>query len=246
LASEQLSTLTIYPTVVRLAELGLPANLPYGTLAAPQRLFDDPARPIGVRPYQPGDGVRRIDWKSTARMQQAVVRRNQPAIMLETMVALAFSRQEFGGRFAYDQMERSLTAAASILAHLEQQRQSYGLCSSGHDPMTGMVAQPIPIGHGRGHLMAGLGLLGRLEPAEHGDLLADLQQATIGLGWGSTLVIIAAQPTTELLAAMLPLQRRGLYLALILVEAQPADLLLARQHGVSAYRLGYDARPTTP
>ncbi|GAB4111985.1 MAG: DUF58 domain-containing protein [Roseiflexaceae bacterium] len=243
LASEQQSSLTIYPTVVSLAELGLPANLPYGTLPATQRLFDDPARPAGVRSYQPGDGVRRIDWKSTARMQQAVVRRNQPAIMLETMVALAFSRQEFGGRFAYDQMERSLTAAASILAHLEQQRQAYGVCSSGHDPLNGKVAQLIPIGHGRGHLMAALGLLGRLEAAEHGDLLADLQRAAIGLGWGSTLVIIAAQPTTELLAATLPLQRRGLHIALILAEARPADLLLARQHGLNAYRLGYDSRP---
>jgi hypothetical protein len=176
-------------------------------------------------------------------MQQVVVRRNQPAIMLETMVALAFSRQEFGGRFAYDQMERSLTAAASILAYLEQQRQAYGLCSSGYDPLHGKVAQPIPIGRGHGHLMATLGLLGRLEPAEHGDLLADLQHAAIGLGWGSRLVIIAAQPTTELLAATLPLQRRGLHIALILAEAQPADLLLARQHGLNAYRLGYDSRP---
>ncbi|HEX9374276.1 MAG TPA: hypothetical protein VF897_24895, partial [Roseiflexaceae bacterium] len=44
--------LTIYPPTLPLAELGLPAALPYGTLATAQRLFSDPARPSGVRPYQ--------------------------------------------------------------------------------------------------------------------------------------------------------------------------------------------------
>jgi uncharacterized protein (DUF58 family) len=86
-------TLTIYPPTRPLADLGLPAALPYGTLASPQRLFSDPARPIGVRPYQAADGVRRIDWKTTAHAGAPQVRRYQPAIALETLIALAFARQ---------------------------------------------------------------------------------------------------------------------------------------------------------
>src|SRR5690606_27463961 len=118
LAGDAPDALTIYPRVVPLAELGLPATLPFGTLPASRRLFSDPARPAGVRPYQPSDGVRRVDWKASARTGELQVRRYQPAIALETLVALAFSRAEYGSRYAYDTMERALTAAASVAAHL--------------------------------------------------------------------------------------------------------------------------------
>ena len=63
------------------------------------------------------DGVRRIDWKATARAGEPQVRRYQPAIAVDMLVALAFSRAEYGGAYAYDTMECALTAAASIAAH---------------------------------------------------------------------------------------------------------------------------------
>lgn len=235
--------LTIFPRVLRLDELGLPAALPYGTLAARQRLFSDPARPAGVRPYQAADGVRRIDWKSSARAGAPLVRRYQPAIALETLVALAFSRQEYSGRHRYDAMERALTAAASVAAHLAERGQPVGLCTTGRDPLAGGPAAALPVAHGRAHLIALLGTLGRLEPAAEGDLPALLAQRAGQLGWGSTLVVITGQRGVELLAALLPLRQRGLHVALVLTEPTPDDLGLPRRHGIAAYGLWRDGRP---
>ncbi|MBC8160776.1 MAG: DUF58 domain-containing protein [Roseiflexaceae bacterium] len=236
--------LTIYPKLLPLHELGLPATLPYGTLAAQQRLFSDPARPAGVRPYQPADGVRRIDWKSSAHSGTPLVRSYQPAIAMETLIALAFSREEFGKLFAYDLMERALVAAASIAGHLSAQGQPVGLCSTGTDPASG-VAPAVPVGNGRAHLIEVLGALGRLEIAQAGSLITTLPRATAQLGWGSTLVVITGQRGSELVAALLPLRRRGLNIALVLSEPTPEDLALPRAHGISAYALWRDGRPTT-
>lgn len=238
LGSDDQSDLTIYPAVVPLAELGLPATLPYGTLASQRRLFEDPARPSGVRPYMPTDGVRRIDWKASAHANQPLVRRQQPAIALETMVALAFAHSEYGNRFAYDTMERALTAAASILADLAGKRQPFGICASGRDPAMPESAARVAIGSGRAHLMAALGLLGRLEPLREGALLPELRRAAAALGWGSTLIVISGQPIDELLPDLITLRRRGLNVALVLAEAQTDDLERARQHGVTAFALG--------
>jgi uncharacterized protein (DUF58 family) len=243
LGSEERSALTIYPAILPLADLGLPAALPYGTLAATRRLFADPARPAGVRPYQPADGVRRIDWKASAHAGQALVRRQQPAIALETLVALAFTRAEYGGGFAYDSMERSLTAAASILAHMANLRQPFGLCASGRDPASERAAGAIPIGSGRAHLMAALGLLGRLEAAPEGALLPELRRAAAGLGWGSTIVIVSGQPVADLLPDAIALRRRGLHVALVLPEAAPDDLALPRRHGIAAFAIDRQGRP---
>jgi uncharacterized protein (DUF58 family) len=243
MASEQRSPLTIYPHVLPLADLGLPASLPYGTLAASRRLFEDPARPAGVRPYQPSDGVRRIDWKASAHAGQALVRRQQPSIALETLVALAFTREEYGGRFAYDTMEHALIAAASILSHLANLRQPFGVCVNGFDPATQARSTNLPLGHGRAHLISALGLLGRLEPVQEGQLLPELRRATAGLGWGSTVVIITGQRGEAFLAEALGMRRRGLNVTLILTEATPEELALPRRHGIAAYTINRDGRP---
>ncbi len=243
LVSDQRAALTIYPHVLPLADFGLPASLPYGTLASSRRLFEDPARSAGVRPYQPADGVRRIDWKASAHAGQPLVRRQQPAIALETLVALAFTREEYDGRFAYDTMEHALTAAASILAHLADLRQPFGVCVSGFDPATSRHATVVPLGHGRAHLITALGLLGRLEPLKEGQLLPEVRRATAGLGWGSTVVMITGQRGEPLLAEALGMRRRGLNVTLIMTEATPDELALPRRHGIAAFTLNREGRP---
>jgi uncharacterized protein (DUF58 family) len=244
LSGPEQDAVTIYPAVLPLAELGLPAALPYGTLATNQRLFSDPARPVGVRPYQAADGVRRIDWKTTAHAGAPQVRRYQPAIALETLIALAFAREEYGGRFLYDTMERALTAAASLAAYLNERRQPIGLCTTGIDPAQGGVAAAVPVGQGRAHLMTLMGTLGRLEPATSGAVPALLGQAAAHLGWGSTVIVITGQRGPELVAQLLPLQRRGLSVALIIAEPAPADLGLPREYGIATYGLWRDGRPS--
>ena len=244
LIGQDRDTLTIYPPIMPLADLGLPASLPYGTIAATQRLFSDPARPSGVRPYQAADGVRRIDWKTTAHSGTPQVRRYQPAIALETLIALAFSREEYGGRYRYDQMERALVAAASIAAQLSAQRQPIGLCTTGNDPASGGPAAPVPIAAGRAHLIELLGTLGRLEPAPQGALPALILRASAHPGWGSTVIAITGQRGADLVAALLPLKRRGLNVALILTEPTPDELGLPRKHGITTFGLWRDGRPS--
>ena len=242
LAGDAPDALTIYPRVVPLAELGLPATLPFGTLPASRRLFSDPARPAGVRPYQPSDGVRRVDWKASARTGELQVRRYQPAIALETLVALAFSRAEYGSRYAYDTMERALTAAASVAAHLAARRQPLGLCTTGIDPAAGGPAPIIPVGTGRTHLLEVLGVLGRVEPAEAGDLSAVIHQAAAHLGWGSTIVVVTGRRGDDLIAELVPLRRAGFNVALAIVDPAPEDLGLARRHGIAAYGIERDGQ----
>ncbi|WP_322480797.1 DUF58 domain-containing protein [Thermogemmatispora sp.] len=58
----------VYPPIVPLSQLGLPARHPFGERRAPWRLLEDPARISGIRDYRQGDELRRIHWKATARV----------------------------------------------------------------------------------------------------------------------------------------------------------------------------------
>ena len=87
--------ITIYPKIIPLRELGLTSNLPFGTVPSKQKIFEDPARPIGVRDYQIGDTPRHINWKATAKQRKLLVRTHQPAISLESFILLNLNQDEY-------------------------------------------------------------------------------------------------------------------------------------------------------
>jgi uncharacterized protein (DUF58 family) len=57
----------VYPRLVPVERLGLRLARPAGEEPASRRVVEDPLRLAGVRDYFPGDPVRHIHWKSTAR-----------------------------------------------------------------------------------------------------------------------------------------------------------------------------------
>ncbi|NJN16623.1 MAG: DUF58 domain-containing protein [Oscillochloris sp.] len=227
--------LTIYPQILPLPTLGLPAGLPFGIEADPYSLFIDPARPIGTRTYMPGDGLSQIDWKSSAHAGSLRVRRYEPAIARTTLIALAFSRNEYPGRFVFDNQERAIVTAASIAADLVARRQAVGLCVSGIDPLSDAVGNAIMPGNGRSHLIALLSLLGRLESAAAGDIAAELERHVAHLGWGTTVVLITSDLDMPLLARLLPLRRFGIKPTLVLIDAGEDAIGRARRHGIAVY-----------
>ena len=127
--------LTVYPQIIPLTRLGLPSRLPFGTIASRQRLFEDPARPMGVRDYHAGDSQRHINWKVSAHSDHLLVKRFQPAISLETAVLLNLHKPDFQQQDWQYHSEWAIVTAASLAAHLIDQRQPTGLITNGIDPL---------------------------------------------------------------------------------------------------------------
>jgi len=131
-----------------------------------------------------------------------------------------------------------------VAAYLAARRQPIGLCTTGYDPQIGAPATPLAVATGRAHLIEVLGTLGRLDIASGGALPELIWQAGARLGWGSTVVAITGQRGAELVAALLPLKRRGLNVALIITEPSAEDLGLPRRHGIRTFGLWRDGRPS--
>ena len=237
-------SVTVYPKIVPL-RVSMPSLSPLGTLASPERIFEDPTRIQGVRDYQPGDSLRRMDWKTSGRLARLQVRRYEPAIDLQAMVALNLAAGDYPGVERYQAAELGIVIAASLLVHIASLRQAVGLSSNGRDPLAGAWGPPFTAGAGlqaggRAHSAAGttamlggapskgsehvmrlLEVLARVEvaPGESAlpflDLLAG-RVAQHGLPWGSTLVAVTGREVDGLMEALLALRRRGLAVLLVL------------------------------
>jgi uncharacterized protein (DUF58 family) len=237
LYTRQLTTpaaeMTVLPQVLPLQSLILPAQQMFGPLPSAMRRGEDPARPAGVRPYHASDGVRRLDWKSTARSGELQVRRAEPSVAPETTLALSFGGEDYPANVVKDSLERAIVASASLGAALLARKLPVGLISNGRDPKYPDAEVVLPQGKGDGHMQQLLQLLGRLESGADAPL-AD-QLARHPLPWGGTLVLIVADLTSDLLPQVIALRRRGQYLVLALLEATSGGLALARSQRLPVY-----------
>ncbi len=257
--------LTVYPEIVPIERLRLPSRLPFGTLASKQRLYADPARPIGVRDYRAGDSLRRINWKVSARSQATaggglMVKTLEPAISLQAFILLDLNEDNYERSRLYDQVEWGITAAASLAAHLTERRQAVGFVTNGFDPLggegvkfdegTGRILSDsadsinqqnsLPVRTGRPHLMNILQLLARTESCSSQSLFQFIANATLKLGWGTTIFVITPNGDITVTAALHRLVRAGYNPILLLTQPTakfPAIHARAKQLGFRAYAI---------
>ena len=243
--------LTVYPKVHSLADLGLPSLLPFGDMRSPQRLFQDPTRMSGVRPYATGDSMRHIHWRASAHEDTLLVKKYQPSMALNSTVVLDLDRSGFPYREEYSGSEWAIVLAASLASHVAEQRQEVGFISNGEDPHSGAEVLAVPARNGRGHLMGILEILARVQLRDprkdgpeaplrrNGAAAGQVQLSSAGepnspialstwlphrvahLGWGSTLLVVTPRLTESLIWVLHGMYRRGLNVFALVCTLQP-------------------------
>lgn len=199
----------VYPRVVPITELVVPARQPLGDMKPSTPLVEDPMRMSGVRPYVPGDSPKRIHWRATARTGTMQTRVFEPsaspvaAIFLDT---ITFSHLWEGQNS--DLLELSVMVAASMASQMIQGKHQVGMYANAPMPNRARTVRISP-GRRPGHLMHILEDLARLAPA-FGDRIERMVSEEISrLPWGASIVIISSRLTPELQRTLLRLTRSG-------------------------------------
>ena len=125
---EKLDYLLVYPRVVPLEDLGIPSKAPFGDIRVRRHLFEDPVRVVSTRDYSPGDPLRRIHWKATARLRHLQSRVFEPTTTVDLALFLDVRTVEapLWGRVE-QLLETAVIAAASIASHAVQKGYRVGL-----------------------------------------------------------------------------------------------------------------------
>jgi uncharacterized protein (DUF58 family) len=207
--------LIVYPRIVPLTELGFPARNPLGERKAQERIFEDPTRALGIRDYTPQDARKHIHWKATARRQRLQVKVYEPTSTphLAIFLNLITLKPPLLGSNP-DLFEQAITAAASIAHHALERRYSVGLWANGCLPGSDQYISLGPGRHPR-QLTRILEALAMVTPFPLLPFEELLGRESSNLPWGTTLVIISAIVTEDLVGEMLRLKKGGHRLILV-------------------------------
>ena len=219
-----------YPRVFALDDLGFPADRPMGESKGRNRVFEDPLRIAGVRDYEPGDPLRRIDWKATARHGELQSRVYEPSAVQHLYVLLNIDTLEHSWEgYLKDELERTVSIAASLAVWATGRRYAVGLLANGSLPNSDRPIRLAP-SRARSQLTRILETLAVVQPLTMGDLAGRLRREAARLPLGSTLVLAAAFIPDELAEAMRRLQDEG-YRVAVVVTSDRVDL--DKLHGLS-------------
>ena len=167
----------------------------------------------GVRPFQPGDRLRRINWRVTARTGDLHVTATYSDRDTEVLLVLD-SGQDLGRR-PETSLDTGVRAAAAVAEHYLRAGDRVGFVDLGRPQ------RPVPARNGRNHLVRMLDVLLDAKPQGGGALPSLAEVAYLG-STDALVVLLSPLATVEALAAVATLSRSGR--SVVAVDTLPPDL----------------------
>lgn len=229
----QTTNVVVYPASVRLAEFPLPTGLLPGGEALHRRTHYVTPNAAGVRDYAPGDSLNRIHWKSTARRERLIVKEFELDPLADIWIILD-GHADAQARLPEPETDEELSDLwlRRRSLRLPPSTEEYGISIAAslaqyfirHDRAVGLVAygegrEVVPADRGERQLnklsevLAVLRARGRLR---FDQVLTIEGQA---LARGTTVALVTPSSDMRWAAAAQMLQRRGLRVVAVCVEA---------------------------
>ena len=125
-------SLLVYPKVVPVRLLDLDARSETGDTRGKKRLNQDTGTMKGFKEYEPGDPLKLIDWKATARHNRLLTRVLEPdnSLVAVPLLNIDTTGVPYGG-FIPKNLERVITVAASITWEALSAGRSVGIVTNG-------------------------------------------------------------------------------------------------------------------
>jgi uncharacterized protein (DUF58 family) len=137
-----------------------------------------------LREYIPGDDIRYICWRVSARLGELIVRELEPGSARAVVIVLD-TRGKPDTLELEEKFEKSIDLAASLALAFIERQYSVALITP---------QQALPLGQGESHMLRMLELLARVQSAPYGDYGDDWFRANGDLG-SAAKILVATDPT---------------------------------------------------
>jgi uncharacterized protein (DUF58 family) len=114
---EYTQALTVYPRLLPLTAEPLAAARPLGDFKTARRVLEDPLRLAGAREYRPGDSLRHVHWKATARRAALQTKVFDPSAARQLLIGVNAQTMERAHQGVVSDVFELTAVVAAAVAH---------------------------------------------------------------------------------------------------------------------------------
>jgi uncharacterized protein (DUF58 family) len=200
-------------------------------------LSEDPSRFAGIREYTPGDSLRRVHPRASARLGRPVVKRFEPSRDREVLIVLDVERGDISPwetQSDVDAVESLFVVAASLVRSLGLERVAFGLVAAGYQGGGNKPAW-LPVSEAPGQAVRAFDLLARLSANPFAPFERTLGLVARTVRPGCTVVVLTARDPSPFFVHLRRLEHAGSDVVLVACGPDSAsDAARARAAGLAA------------
>ncbi len=130
---QQQEYVSVMPTIAYIDTFNVASKRPQGPVKASNKIYEDPTRLAGIREYEQGDPMNRIDWKASARTGDLYTKIYEPSSVQGATIILDLHADSYVPEEAERRQELAITTAASMAYLLQISGEQLGLLTNGLD-----------------------------------------------------------------------------------------------------------------
>jgi uncharacterized protein (DUF58 family) len=230
------ATLLVFPRILTLTELGIPSRQPFGDIRLRRHLFEDPIQVMAIRDYVPGDPMKRIHWKATARLQKLQSRVFDHTTSMDMALFLdsrTVSYQYYWFTLISDLLETAILTATAIADHSLRNGYKVGVYANEYYWNTNHLLKLAPSDH-QNQMKGILEAMAQIRGLPVMTIDNLIRQEARQISWQTTLVVITAVLTDETATVLEHFRKAGRRIALVLIGTESSD---AGLEGITIYRV---------
>jgi uncharacterized protein (DUF58 family) len=228
-SDDQSVKMQVLPSPVTLEGFDLPDSVDSGRQGSLEsRLKGHSSNFFGVREYVPGDPLKSIHWKLSARHRQLIVNEFETQVPIDLTVSLDLDGRNHIGRIGDNSWKMVKDIAVGLVQNLTPEVSRMQVLSQ---------KLHLEFGQGNAHLLAAVEAISRLEPVRPDSPAGILERFAESIPFGSSLIHVMPvyqNDRSRLLRTFEYLVGRSVQCTVILVEAQTflADLPIELTAGI--------------
>lgn len=186
---DTIKEIVVYPNIYRISAVPFKSLQPLGTIKNKVPIFEDQSSVTGLRDYQYGDELKRINWKISAKHDKFMVNNYQPSISSGSLIILNLATEDYAFKSNEFYMERAIETCASLLRELYLAKQEVAFAANCRIGETDVFLK-TRIGKGEGHFTNILSQMAIIQPSKSLEIRNLLDPANLDLSWGVSVFIV--------------------------------------------------------
>lgn len=181
---------------------------PIGIFKSYKKIYEDVTQYKNIREYTPGDELKKINWKISARMNKLFSNVYELTFNSDILVLLNLNIEDFPLKYRYYNIEFSIEVTASLIQFYVHKRQKIGLLSNGvinEKPVITTISEDFS------HGITMLEYLAKIKPTTNGiSLFSILQCYSLEIPERTTIFYITPKVTEKDVYEFYKLRTKGI------------------------------------